>query len=398
MQKLKTLFLFILLSAIGLLLMTACNSGGESSTGPENEFGTLRVDITTTGQSFDKNGYTLSLDDSNTKQSEVVDVVFFGNLEPGIHRLSLNDIQGNCSVLGENSQISNVMMADTVTVMFDVNCEKRLENQVVFMSNRSGGDNNFELYVMNADGSDPTPLTRNGFINLYPSVSPDGTRVLYTHRITFDDLSFHLRVINADGTNDVVLTAPGGQNILASWSPDGSKIVFTSLRDGNAEIYTMDADGSNPVNISRSDSVDQTSSWSPDGSKIAFSSNRDGDYEIYVSNTDGTGLVQITNDPGIDVFPTWSPDGSQIAFTSTRAENANIFVMNADGTGIIQLTNSEGNVNPTWSPDGTEIAFTRNQNGNSDIFKIRIDGSGFPVNLTAHQADEDTPAWSPVPE
>ena len=100
------------------------------------------------------------------------------------------------------------------------------------MSNRDG---DYEIYVMAADGSQPTRLTRNSARDLSPA-----------------------------------------------WSPDGTQIAFDSYRDGNWEIYVMAADGSQPTRLTRNDAIDGIPAWSPDGTQIAFMSDRDGDFEIYV--------------------------------------------------------------------------------------------------------------------
>ena len=49
--------------------------------------------------------------------------------------------------------------------------------------------------------------------------------------------------MNADGSNQTRLTDNTALDLVPSWSPDGSKIIFMSTRDGNQEIYVMDADG-----------------------------------------------------------------------------------------------------------------------------------------------------------
>ena len=50
-------------------------------------------------------------------------------------------------------------------------------------------------------------------------------------------------VMNADGTEARQLTDNDDSDTGPSWSPGGDRIVFTSNRDGDLEIFVMNADG-----------------------------------------------------------------------------------------------------------------------------------------------------------
>jgi dipeptidyl aminopeptidase/acylaminoacyl peptidase len=69
-------------------------------------------------------------------------------------------------------------------------------------------------------------------------------------------------VMNADGSNPINLSNNPAKEDHPSWSPDGKLIVFDSDRDGNTEIYVMNADGSNPTNVTNNSGYDNLPSWS----------------------------------------------------------------------------------------------------------------------------------------
>ena len=95
-----------------------------------------------------------------------------------------------------------------------------------------------------------------------PSFSPDGSKIAF---FSDRDGDYEIYVMNADGSNQTRLTNNPAVDAKASFSPDGSKIAFNSSRDGSArpsrsspenpsgvtnfEIYVMDADGSNQTRL-----------------------------------------------------------------------------------------------------------------------------------------------------
>lgn len=83
-------------------------------------------------------------------------------------------------------------------------------SKVAFMSNGRGG-NNWEIWVMNADGSNPKRLTENGSNDGLPAWSPDGQSIAY---VSDQGGVWGIWVMNADGSNQRKLVDMKG-------SPDG---------------------------------------------------------------------------------------------------------------------------------------------------------------------------------
>ena len=268
--------------------------------------------------------------------------------------------------------------------------EKLYENtKIAFVSNRDG---NYEIYIMNADGSEQKRLTNNPTFDYFPSWSPDGKKIAFT---SDRDGNYEIYIMNVDGSEQKNLTNNRAHDFKPSCSPDRKKIAFVSDRDGNYESYVMNVDGSGQKRLTKNPGLDAISSWSPNGMKIAFMSDRDRNEEIYVMNANGSEQKRLTNNHVNDGFPSWSPDGKRMAFVSDRDGNDEIYIMNADGSGQDRLTYSlAGEAFPSWSPDGKRMAFALKGDGNFEIYIMNADGSG-QERLTYSPAGEAFPSWSP---
>jgi Tol biopolymer transport system component len=155
-------------------------------------------------------------------------------------------------------------------------------SQIVFMSNRDG---NFDIYVMNVDGSHVRQLTRDAFGALYFIKS--------------------------------------AADITPTWSPDGERIAFASGRNNgmmtfmDTDIYLMDPDGSHVVRIPNDLYTDAFPAWSPDGKKIAFigmPAPRDDITDILVMDVDSHQITKVKEDLAVATPAVWSPDSRNINF------------------------------------------------------------------------------------
>ncbi|MEX2646889.1 MAG: PxKF domain-containing protein [Gaiellaceae bacterium] len=264
--------------------------------------------------------------------------------------------------------------------------------EIAFYSTRDG---NYEVYLMNADGSGQTNVTNDPAGDLYADLSPDLAEIAFQ---SDRHGNWEIYRMNADGSSVTRLTENSAADQVPDWSPDGSQIVFQTDRDGNEEIYVMTSSGGDVTRLTTNTTNDNHPVWSPDGTKIAFYSVRDGNNEIYVMNADGTGQTRLTNDPANDSAPSWSPDGTKIAFQSDREGSFDIYVMNAaDGAGVTRLTDDAADdFNPDWSSTGDRIAFTSRRDGNEEIYAMNADGTG-EGNLTNAAGNDAAPDWGGEP-
>ena len=218
------------------------------------------------------------------------------------------------------------------------------------------------LWVIQPDGSGlhrlaATPAAEEAD----PAWSPDGKRLAF-------DVGLDVYVANADGSNPVDITTrplgSGGCDSDPTWSPDGAWIAVSAVVDnctGAAnEIDAMTPTGSDRHVIEQDYEGllggDTEPAWGPGGSRIAITRSdslrmASGPYvhDLYLLNAKtGKVSLRLTRD-GHSTSASFSPDGQQIVFVDKNT----VTVRTAAGT-LIRLAPGS---RPAWSPDGKQIVY-----------------------------------------
>ena len=147
------------------------------------------------------------------------------------------------------------------------------------------------------------------------SWSPDGQKIAFDAleepMLAFDvkNVNYEIYVMNSDGSNIVNLTDHPKGDLYPSWSPDGRKILFGTMRDDPFDLilYMMNSDGSGVERFMEDGSYIGPAVWSPDSKWIAYfggsvDPNNPKPIGVYLAHVETRKKKLIKRDAG---FPTW---------------------------------------------------------------------------------------------
>ena len=139
------------------------------------------------------------------------------------------------------------------------------EDKIVFVS-KGVKDNptdavSAEIYVINEDGKGkPVRLTNNNEEERAPAWSPDGKRILFMCRRGGRD--FEICIMNADGSGQIQLTDNTVPDLTASWSPDGRKIVVhRPVSPNRFQLWLINVDGSGEIQLTDTPGLNGFPNW-----------------------------------------------------------------------------------------------------------------------------------------
>ena len=180
--------------------------------------------------------------------------------------------------------------------------------KIVFTSERDG---DLELYSMDIDGKNIKRLTNEPGYDGGAFYSPDNTMIVYRGSHPTDPaliqkdkdllkqhlivpLTFEVWVMNADGSNKRQVTKLGAASFAPFFTPDGKRIIFctnyfaTDTRKRNFDLAVINIDGTGLERITYNESFDGFPMFSPDGKKLVFASNRnaakEGDTNVFIAD------------------------------------------------------------------------------------------------------------------
>ncbi len=282
-----------------------------------------------------------------------------------------------------------------------------------------------DIFVMDDNGTNRRRFTQNPlWEERHPRWSPDGKKIAFSRKMDkAKHDSYELFIMNADGTDIQQLTHNDGYDTMPSWSPDGKRIVFTSTRSGRFEIYVIELETHNVTQLTGLDGEQKSGAadLSPDGTQIVYEKfiSREGigfsHKNVYVMSANGENQRPLIPDPPDDAdkivmrfFPRWSADGQRIVFSDCpdngKQQTCRLSVMRLTGRGAIKeikdiydrLSTNVRHAGACWMHNDRAILFglmiSSKPNANYDLYRYEFETRSLR-RLTHGAEDEMLPHW-----
>lgn len=258
---------------------------------------------------------------------------------------------------------------------------------------RASKNGGYDIWLMNANGSNQRQLTHCDFDCQQAAWTPDARYIAYRKASGNPNSQgrreFDIAMTEIKTGKEIPLIVYPGDDKHPNFSSDGKYLVFNSERDGlKTNIYTVPLSNikAKPKMVTSGNNTnDVHPNFSHNGRKILFHS-----YQLNVAvenedetpskigmvNSNGTGMHWLnTGNLQFPKHPFFTPDENIITFHAHNPADGkrNIYAINLKKAGqITQITDIKNAKHPEISPDGRFLAYSHKRGGQYDISVVEI--------------------------
>ncbi|MGL4614946.1 MAG: TolB family protein, partial [Shewanella sp.] len=244
-----------------------------------------------------------------------------------------------------------------------------------------------DIYQIPVSGGDAKPLAQGIAWQMQPVYSPDGKYIAFTSDADGGD---NIWIMNADGSNPRTVTSETFRLLNSpAWSPDSQYIVgrkhFTASRSlGAGEVWLYHVAGGEGVKLTERPNDEKDlgePAYSPDGRYIYFSQDDTPGKTFHYSKDSVNGIYKIkrydTQTGNIDILiegtggairPTPSPDGTKLAYIKRDDFQSSLYLLDLKSGETTKLFGDlDRDMQETWAIHGVYPTMAWTQD-NQDIF------------------------------
>ncbi|HTM49912.1 MAG TPA: hypothetical protein VL285_14570, partial [Bryobacteraceae bacterium] len=228
----------------------------------------------------------------------------------------------------------------------------------------------------------PTRWTRDPGIDIVPSLSADGGRLLFQSNRTG---YYEPWILDLQGGKETRAGAATQNQTSPLISPDKTKVVYSEERIGRFEQFVKRL-GGGPAEVLCEDCGAAATGWRHDSRAVLINTLAEKTrLTVSLLKVDGGEKTLLLDDPRNDLDQArFSPDDRAIVFVARESGGiSRLYVAAYRGAGPLPASEwipiTEGkswDTGPQWSPDGRLIYFISTRDGHRCLWGQRLDGAG----------------------
>lgn len=286
--------------------------------------GTLDVTTATTGDDLDPDGYTITVDGTQSRSIGINATVTFTGLTEGDHAVQLTGVINNCTVTSANPDTVTVPFNGSAATSFSVTCSDRTGDLTV-TTNTTGVDLDPNGYTVSVDGAQNQTIATNG-------------------SVTFTGL--------AEGLHTITLTGIAGNCTLSGINPRQANVPFQGTGTSTFDLTCTQRLGNLGV-TTRTTGTD----LDPDGYTVTVDGSVSQSVAINATTTfqgltEGNHSVELTGLAGNCSVTSTNPVTANVPFNATATTSFDVNCVNR--TGNLDVTTVSTGVD--IDPDGYSVA------------------------------------------
>jgi Tol biopolymer transport system component/DNA-binding winged helix-turn-helix (wHTH) protein len=222
------------------------------------------------------------------------------------------------------------------------------------------------------------PLTSRVGKEVFPALSPDGSRVVYVQRGSENHPEqLYLRQCGTD--NEILLAEDEARFLHPTWSPDGATVAFVVARKTTMILKTVPSLGGTVLGLASWEGRSWGLDWSPDGKGIAASVERAEEaarIQVLDLQTRQWQFLTTPVEDQDDRQPAYAPDGRTLAFVRWNAEGdefVNLLDLQDEDSQPRRLTDQPASYSSlAWLPGGNGLVAAARVTDNLRVWRIDL--------------------------
>lgn len=213
-------------------------------------------------------------------------------------------------------------------------------------------------------------LTANKGWNLFPTYSPDGSRIAFLSDWENESFEFSLYLLERSTGRLTRLQERYLYPAPLGWSHDGTRLVFVSDQDNRSDLFLYDVDRKKAKSIKQDIRVNNFPAFLPGDVEVGFVATVDGFADIYKINLENGKLTPLTQTTNDEAYPHWSKDGNFLVFSREYQMQFDLVLKDLLSGKETRLTDTaQDEIWPLFLPEAKAILFVSDETG---IFNLHL--------------------------